>query len=146
MKVGASVVLDTNVVLDWLVFEDPAVRDLVRDVESGALRVVTSDECVAELRRVLGYPVLQLGAGAQGAALARYMEHASTPPDALREPSGLPLCADPDDQKFLELAWHSNADLLVTKDKALLAMARKIARYERFSIIAPAAYAHPVAS
>ncbi len=32
----------------------------------------------------------------------------------------LPRCKDPDDQKFLELAARSGADLLVSKDKALL--------------------------
>lgn len=49
----------------------------------------------------------------------------------------LPLCRDPDDQKFLELAQAAKAGLLVTKDKALLALAKKADRFG-FRIAAPA--------
>jgi predicted nucleic acid-binding protein len=38
---------------------------------------------------------------------------------------GLPRCSDPHDQKFLELALASGADILVTKDQALLELARR---------------------
>jgi predicted nucleic acid-binding protein len=37
----------------------------------------------------------------------------------------LPVCTDKDDQKFLELARDANATILITKDKALLKLARK---------------------
>jgi hypothetical protein len=37
----------------------------------------------------------------------------------------LPHCSDPDDQKFLELASASNADVLVSKDQALLELANR---------------------
>ena len=39
---------------------------------------------------------------------------------AAGEAPALPRCKDRDDQKFLELAARSNADILVSKDKALL--------------------------
>jgi predicted nucleic acid-binding protein len=133
-------VWDTNVALDWLVFDDPAVRDAVRAVESrrGA-RLVTSAECFSELQRVLAYPRLALDAGRQAAALARYVAHTTVFLDFGEAPSGLPLCSDADDQKFLELAWHAGAHVLVTKDKALLGMAGRVGRLGRFRIAAPTA-------
>jgi predicted nucleic acid-binding protein len=40
--------------------------------------------------------------------------------------AALPLCADPDDQKFLELAARCGADCLVTGDRELLKLARRV--------------------
>ncbi len=47
----------------------------------------------------------------------------STVPEAER--ARLPVCRDPDDQKFLEAALNSRADFLLTKDRALLDLARR---------------------
>ena len=54
---------------------------------------------------------------------------AETPP--------LPKCRDPDDQKFLELARDCGADYLVTKDKALLVLARRKTRPAPCCIVTP---------
>ena len=47
-------------------------------------------------------------------------------------------CSDRDDQKFLDLAYTARADWLVTRDKALLKLARR-ARRDGLKILAPAA-------
>ena len=47
-------------------------------------------------------------------------------------------CSDRDDQKFLDLAYTARADWLVTKDKALLKLARR-ARRDGLKILLPAA-------
>jgi predicted nucleic acid-binding protein len=52
----------------------------------------------------------------------------------------LPVCTDKDDQKFLELARDAAVDVLVTKDKALLKLARKTAQAGMFDILVPEAY------
>lgn len=130
-------VLDTNVVLDLVVFRDPAVEPIARAIRSGAAVPVTSHDCLEELRRVLAYPQLKLDELGRLAAfecfraLAKLVDVPSTPP------APLPLCTDVDDQKFLELAWHSNAHCLVTKDKALLRLARAVARLGRFAVLKP---------
>jgi len=49
----------------------------------------------------------------------------------------LPICTDPDDQKFLELAQDAQAAVLITKDKALLKLAKKTTRAGMFSIMLP---------
>lgn len=128
-------------VLDLLVFRDPGVQAIARAIRSGEVVALTSHACNEELRRVLAYPQLKLDAPAQAAALDRHRAQATLfDVTALPAPVELPLCADQDDQKFLELAWHANARWLVTKDKALLALARAVARLGRFAIVRPDAF------
>ena len=133
-----AVVLDTNVVLDWLVFADPVSAPLAQALEARALRLVSDAACLAELERVLAYPVLALDAARQAAALVRYRERAVLMNEVLQAPPGMPRCSDVDDQKFLELAWHAQARWLVTKDNALLTLAARVARLGRFAIVSPA--------
>ena len=42
----------------------------------------------------------------------------------------LPRCADPDDQIFLELAASVHADFLITRDKAVLALKRRVSGFK----------------
>jgi predicted nucleic acid-binding protein len=42
--------------------------------------------------------------------------------------TALPRCRDADDQKFMEAAAAAGADLLITKDNALLELARAVER------------------
>lgn len=131
-------VLDTNVVLDWVAFRDPRVQPIVTAIEGGVLRAATSGACLQELRRALSYAQLRLDAAAQALAFERYAAHAQA--FEIPGPAGamdLPLCEDADDQKFLELAGHTRASHLVTRDKALLKLARRIARSGRFTVLAP---------
>ncbi len=117
---------------------------MVGAIESGTLRLATSGACLQELRRVLGYAQVKLDAAAQVLACARYAAQARVfeiPGTA--EAMDLPRCADPDDQKFLELAWHARASHLLTRDQALLKLARRIARLGRFSVLAPHAFEPP---
>jgi len=134
-------VLDTNVVLDWVAFRDPRVQPIVAAIERGVLRAATSAACLQELRRALGYAQVKLDPAAQALAFERYIAHAvvfEIPETA--EAMDLPLCEDPDDQKFLELAWHARASHLVTRDKALLKLARRVAEPGRFAVVAPDAF------
>lgn len=133
-------VLDTNVWLDWLLFEDPAVEPIGVAARAGRIALVTDDECAAEFRRVLDYPfgkhspdeLHRCALGERFCAVARRV-------DADTESSvPLPVCRDPDDQKFLTLALRSKARLLVTRDKALLELARPSRRPLPFRIVAPA--------
>jgi uncharacterized protein len=50
-------VLDTNVWLDWLVFDDPGVRPLKAAVAAGEAEVFTASDCQQELERVICYPL-----------------------------------------------------------------------------------------
>lgn len=118
-------VLDTNVWLDWLVFGDPGIAPLRTMAEAGTASIVIDQACAAELRRVLGYPLQkwtlntenQDSRMAQCLTIARMVKPEHT--------AGLPACSDPDDQKFLQLAAGTDARFLISKDLALLALARR---------------------
>ena len=131
-------VLDTNVVLDWVAFGDARVQPIAAAIERGALRAATSGACLVELRRALGYAQVKLDIAAQALAFAHYVAHVTLfeIPDAAVA-ADLPLCEDPDDQKFLELAWHARASHLLTRDKALLKLARRLGESGRFAVLAP---------
>lgn len=129
-------VLDTNVVLDLVVFDDPGVRALRAAIEARRVTPLGSEECRAELHRVLAYPRFMLDGPARNTALGwfdAFVQTCAAP--AAQAP--LPRCSDPDDQKFLDLAWAGGADVLVTKDKALLDLARRVARLGRFLVSSP---------
>ena len=132
-------VLDTNVWLDWLVFGDAEVAPLRAAVEQGRARVFIDAACEAELARVLAYPLgrSRLDAAAQSACLAECRRIAERGEQAARQAGPLPVCRDPGDQKFLELARDCGADLLLTKDSALLELGRRTP----FRILTPRAWA-----
>lgn len=116
------VVFDTNVVMDLLHFDDPVARPLAEALRQGSLRALADDETLAELARVVTYPIFRLNAATGEALVADYTARVRRQaPGPLPYP--LPRCRDADDQKFLELAARGKAELLISKDKAVLALA-----------------------
>jgi predicted nucleic acid-binding protein len=88
---------------------------------------------------VLHYPRLPLDDASRAVSAARFealITVLAPPASSVR----LPVCSDKDDQKFLEFARDAQVDLLITKDKALLKLARKTARAGMFDIIVPQAW------
>ena len=136
------VVLDSNVWIDILVFDDPHTRPIRAALESGALAALIDDRCLAELTYVLDYPQFAQRAVDKAAALATLdsLSQKVAPPAPAEDARPLPKCKDRDDQKFLELAHAAQADWLVSKDKAVLKMARRIARDFGFQIAQPAPF------
>jgi predicted nucleic acid-binding protein len=136
-------VLDTHVWLDWLVFEDPGIVPIRNAVGTGRGEVYVDAVCEAELARVLarGFAKRTLDAQAQAACIAQCRRLAkridAAVPQAQR--AQLPVCSDPDDQKFLEAALAAGAQFLITKDRALLVMAKKRTRLP-FRILTPAEF------
>lgn len=138
----ARVVLDTQVCLDLWLFGDARAAALRVALDNGALQGVRDARSRAEWRRVLRYPALALDA-ARCAALEFVYDERLAPFEADGAPvppPPLPRCADPDDQPFLELALASGAHALLTRDAALLRLARRVARQGRFAILTPEAF------
>ena len=119
-------VLDTNVWLDWLLFDDPSVAALKKAVKAGRAEIFIDAACEAELERVLAYDLGKhsIGAEKQAACIATSRLIARPIQDPVLVPD-LPRCPDPADQMFLEAAAAAKADYLVTKDRHLLDMARR---------------------
>ncbi|RZI42504.1 putative toxin-antitoxin system toxin component, PIN family [Herbaspirillum sp. HC18] len=134
------IVIDTNVCLDLLVFRDPRWAALLDALQTGAVEAVTRSDCRTEWLKVLEYPHLPLDSDSRLKAIADFDALISCiEPDCSRPRAEvrLPICSDPDDQKFLELARDADALVLVTKDKALLKLARKTSRAGLFHIVQP---------
>ena len=123
-----KVVIDTNVVLDLFVFRDARTETLRQSLRSGEWQWIATPPMRDELHHVLAYPHLAaklLQADLQGAdVLARFDAWVVLEPEA---PKAIYTCKDADDQKFVDLAVaHQTA--LVSKDKAVLCMAKRLAR------------------
>lgn len=127
-------VLDTNVVLDLFHWGNVDAVPIMAALEGGRITCFADERTLDELQRVLTYPQLKLSPDmiaeryARYSSLVRLVATGETPP--------LPRCKDRDDQKFLELAARCSADVLVSKDKALLKL-RGRTKLE-FQILKPA--------
>lgn len=123
------VVLDSNVVIDLLHFADPATHWLQAAIARGQLRCFATSECLDELASVLPRPQFRLDPGQVERILAAYRAQLTlvdeeSAPLAAAEIDAIPRCRDRDDQKFLVLAARCRADLLLTRDRELLRLAR----------------------
>lgn len=118
-----KVVLDTNVVVSALLFEHGRLA-WMRDLwVTGRIVPLGSQATIHELIRVLGYPKFALDEDDLEAVLAAYLPFTVVVNVPARAPSGLPQCRDPHDQAFLRLAAAGRAEVLVSGDRALLALA-----------------------
>ncbi|BAN23479.1 putative toxin-antitoxin system toxin component, PIN family [Caballeronia insecticola] len=135
---SVRVVLDSNVWIDILVFDDPATRPIHAALQARTLEALIDARCLNELTHVLDYPQFVRMDVDKTAALATVARLSTlvvaSPPDDARP---LPKCRDRDDQKFLELAHASGAAWLVSKDRAVLKLARRVARDFAFRIAEP---------
>jgi putative PIN family toxin of toxin-antitoxin system len=120
----ARVVFDTNVVLSALLFTHGQLSWLVGHWQAGNCVPLVSHATAAELTRILAYPKFRLTADEQLEALASYIPYC----EAVEIANYCPvLCRDAKDQPLLDLAQSGKADLLVTGDEDLLALAGQTA-------------------
>lgn len=134
------VVIDTNVCLDLFVFRDPRWEALHAALHDRRIEAVTREDCRTEWLKVLEYRHLPLDEDSRPRATAEFdalIRRIDKEALSVRSTVPLPICSDRDDQKFLELARDTGAQVLITKDKALLKLAKRTARAGLFSIIAP---------
>ncbi|MFN3884600.1 MAG: putative toxin-antitoxin system toxin component, PIN family [Rhodocyclaceae bacterium] len=137
MSAAVRVVFDTNVLVSLFVFADSRFAPLWGEVVSGRWIALTNAPCLAEFRRVLGYPLFALAPAAQEAAYAAYLARVETIDAIPQNARALPRCKDRDDQKFLELARDGEARWLVTADKLLLKLRRGRRLGGLFRILTP---------
>ncbi len=120
------VVLDTNIVLDAFVFNDPAAQSLKLALANGQCQWLATKAMRDELARVLTYPKLlprmafhQVGAEH---VLSQFDGQAHLVDAA---PKAAMTCRDPDDQIFIDLAVAHQA-VLLSKDRAVLCMKKRL--------------------
>lgn len=121
------VVIDTNIVLDLFIFNDPRCSALRAALQAKQWQWISTLHMRNELERVLQYTHLQgrmafYQASPQG-VLAAFDAHAQLCEVA---PRCMYVCKDEDDQKFIDLAAVHHS-LLLSKDKAVLCMGKRLA-------------------
>jgi putative PIN family toxin of toxin-antitoxin system len=119
-------ILDTNIVLDLFVFNDPEVAALKTALIAQQLNWIATPDMRIELERVLTYPKIVPRMAfyqvTEVEVLAKFDQLATLVDPAPRAPW---LCKDPDDQRFIDLAVQRQA-MLLSKDQAVLCMAKRL--------------------
>lgn len=132
-----AIVIDTQVVMDWLVFRDARVQALADALTSGTLRWMVAPSMRDEIRHVMGRGVAAAYAPDLAFIESQFDAHALPVDTIAPQPlAGRLVCRDPDDQKFIDLALAANARWLVSRDKAVLALAKR-ARLRGLTILKP---------
>ncbi len=121
-----TLVLDTNIVLDLFVFDDPESQPLKLRLLAGELDWLATRAMRDELQRVLAYAHIEaklaqlpVGPADVMASFDRHARLVEVPPRAAVD------CADPDDQMFIDLAVNHRCTLL-SKDLAVLTLKRRL--------------------
>jgi putative PIN family toxin of toxin-antitoxin system len=122
---AVRVVLDTNVVLDWLVFGDASAAAVGAAITAGSLAWLTTPRMLTELHAVLSRPLATRWDHARELALTIDLSHL-TLVCAEPAPAGHSLiCRDASDQVFIDLAREHGPAVLLTRDRELLALRRR---------------------
>ena len=120
--------LDTNVVLDWLVFRDPSSNAISAAIRDARVRWIATPAMRNELEHVLTLDSFSAWRPDPAGILGEW-DHWATPvpAPAVALLPGL-RCTDPDDQKFIDLALQAGASALLSRDRAVLKLAARARR------------------
>ena len=127
------VVFDTTTVVSALLFTNGRLTWLRQHWRDTGCIPLISQSTAAELTRVLGYPKFHLSQEDRRELLGDYIPYCKIVELVARCPQ---TCRDEKDQPFLDLAQSGAAELLVSGDNDLLALAGETA----FLIETPEAY------
>ena len=132
------VVIDSQSLFDWMVFRNPVCERWETALAGLDWEWIFTSELKSEFDFVAAKGFGERWPVDLPALAARWQRHGravETPP-----PLGTAArlhCTDADDQKFIDLAIAARAHTLVTRDKALLRLARKAAERHGVRICKP---------
>ena len=119
-------VLDTNVILDLLVFKDPSTEPIRLLLDAQQVDAVRTPASMAELIDVIGRPAFKLSQEEQETIREAWESSSRLLEDAAIEPAPF-TCRDPDDQVFINMAYSIRPAFLLSKDLRVLEL-RTIAK------------------
>jgi len=121
-----QIILDTNIVLDLLVFADLATIPLRDALQAGRLQWIATAPMRDELARVLAYPQIVKRLQFYGLSAEQVLQARDVLVQTVEvAPKASVTCKDPDDQKFIDLAVAQRC-LVLSKDQAVLCMAKRL--------------------
>jgi len=112
-------VLDTNVILDLLVFQDPATELIQMMLDAKLVEAVRTEASMLELMDVIQRPNFKLSKEQQQIILKQW-ESSSRLLDNSAIESAPFTCRDPDDQVFIDMAFSIRPALVLSKDLRVL--------------------------
>ena len=121
-----TIILDTNIVMDILVFNDPSIAPIVKAIAEHRLIPLLHPETFAELVDEVDTKALEWH------SLCRFVS-GELPTNT--------YCKDQEDDKFFQLALLTHCPFLITKDKLVL-KARKRAKRDAIAVMTVADFVH----
>ena len=121
-------VLDTNVILDLLVFQDPAAEIIRIVLETKQMDAVRTEESMLELADVIQRTAFKLSKEEQEIILQAWESSTRLLENTAIEQAPF-ACRDPDDQVFINLAFSVRPALLLSKDLRVLELHPIAMRY-----------------
>jgi putative PIN family toxin of toxin-antitoxin system len=112
-------VLDTNVILDLLVFKDPSTEPIRLLLDAKLVDAVRTSASMAELMDVIGRPTFKLSREDQETIVQAWESGTRLLENEAIEPAPF-TCRDLDDQVFLDMAYSIRPALLLSKDLRVL--------------------------
>ena len=119
-------VLDTNVILDLLVFKDRTAEPIWHLLDAKLVDAVRSEASMLELIDVIQRPTFKLNQEEQVIILQAWESVTRLLENEAMEPAPF-TCRDLDDQVFLDMAYSIQPALLLSKDLRVLEL-RSIAK------------------
>lgn len=116
-------IIDTNVLLDLFVFEDQRATFLQEEINNKKAQMVYCPEMIEEFSDVLGRTQFGLSDARQKEILRCWQDMGTLIP--IHEQAPL-QCSDPDDQIFIHLAYQLRPAILVSKDRALINLRKRL--------------------
>ena len=140
------VVLDTNVVLALYWFQDARLGRLAQALQTGQLRWLATLDMRQELVHVLerwqddnaalGARHAQAEEGPSAQGVLRMFDRLAEQVPASHG-AATPRCTDGTDQKFIDLALSSRSSWLLSRDRAVLKLRRKLLTIARCTVQRP---------
>ncbi len=129
-----KVVLDTNVLISGVLFEDGTEAEILQSAANADIDVFTSPDILAEFAEVIARPKLQLNREEVSAACEFILSLTKLimPMKPVKA-----QVRDPGDLKLLECGREAKADFIVTGDKDLVILGR----FDKAKIVTPSKFA-----
>jgi predicted nucleic acid-binding protein len=112
-------ILDTNVILDLLVFKDPSAKPIRLLLDAKQVDAVRTSASMAELIDVIGRPAFKLSREDQE-TIVQAWEISSRLLESTALEAAPFTCRDLDDQVFINMAYSIRPALLLSKDLRVL--------------------------
>lgn len=125
----SKLVIDTNILLDLLVFDDQRAHPLRAALNESQLIALGSAYTVAEFLDVIARPQFNLNAEEQTKAHQQLLEWLTIEQEEAIQTAPW-KCKDKDDQIYLNLAFSHRPCTLLSKDKQVLKLAKRARQHD----------------